>query len=154
MNEGNKKENEDTPSESRLRSQLNNAVMLIAKQDQIVWVVFGVFWAANAVLLNTLFNSGNFPKWPIGLIVSIVGCVFSLVWLTIEYRAIAWLSYYELIMKELELTHPPIPLCVAFTGHPERVRGWPVRPIMLTCPIISAVLWGLFALWFLTQQCL
>jgi hypothetical protein len=35
----------------QLWNQLANAVALVAKQDQIVWAIFGAFWAANAVLL-------------------------------------------------------------------------------------------------------
>lgn len=141
------------PSKSDLWNQLGNAVILVAKQDQIVWAVFGVFWAANAVLLVALITSGDLPKWPVGLIVSFVGIAFSLVWLPIERRALAWLEYYEAILTKLEKKYLHVPLCVAFTGYPETVGGMSVRPIMRACPYVSAVLWGCFALWFLTQSC-
>jgi hypothetical protein len=66
------------PNPDGLWSQLGNAVALAAKQDQIVWAVFGVFWAANAVLLVALFTTGDLPKRSVGLVVSIVGsCALS-----------------------------------------------------------------------------
>lgn len=143
----------DTPSESHLWSQLNNAVILVAKQDQIVWAVFGVFWAANAVLLGALFTNGDFPERLVGLIVSIAGFALSLIWLAIENRALAWLKYYEAIVKKLEQNYLHIPSCVAFTGHPETVRGIRVRPIMQICPLVCTVLWCVATLLFLTHQC-
>jgi hypothetical protein len=139
------------PPTSDLWNQLENVVTLVAKQDQIVWAIFGVFWAANAVLLVALFTSGDLPKRPVGLIVSIVAIALSLVWLATEHRAIAWLKFYEAILKELEQSHLSVPLSVAFTGHPEKVEGMRVRPLMLACPVVSAVLWVCSALWFLTR---
>jgi hypothetical protein len=44
-----------------LQRQLDRVVQMAGKQDQIVWTVFGVFAAANALLLNTLFITGNSP---------------------------------------------------------------------------------------------
>ncbi len=137
-----------TPSHEDLWNQLGNAVALIAKQDQIVWAIFGAFWAANAVLLVALFTSGDLPKRPVGLIVSITGLALSLVWLAIEHRAVAWLKYYEAIMRELEQNHLHVPSAVAFTGGPERVEGMRVRPLILSCPFASAVLWGWATWWF------
>jgi uncharacterized membrane protein len=141
----------EPPSRSDLWNQLGNAVTLVAKQDQIVWAVFGVFWAANAVLLVALFTSGDLPKRPVGLVVSIVGIALSLVWLTIEHRAVGWLKFYEAIVRELEQTHLHVPPAVAFTGHPETVGGMRVRPLMLACPLVSAVIWGWSVCWFLTR---
>ncbi|OFW00137.1 MAG: hypothetical protein A3G20_08125 [Acidobacteria bacterium RIFCSPLOWO2_12_FULL_59_11] len=140
-----------TPSKSDLWNQLGNAVTLVAKQDQIVWAVFGVFWAANAVLLVALFTSGDLPKRPVGFVVSIVGIALSLVWLACERRAVAWLRFYEAIVKGLEQNHLHVPPSVAFTGHPETVRGMRVRPLMLACPLVSAVLWGWSVWWFMTH---
>ncbi len=133
----------------KLWSQLGNAVVLAAKQDQIVWTVFSVFWAANAVLLVALFTTGALPKRPVGLVVSIVGFAISLVWTAIQHRAIAWLKFYEAVMSELERIHlrPP----VALTGRREQVGGMPVRPIMLGCPFVSFIFWGLSVWWFFTH---
>ena len=51
----------DTLEDSALWSQLANAVALVGKQDQIVWAIFGIFWAANAVLVVALFTTGALP---------------------------------------------------------------------------------------------
>ena len=129
-----------------LWSQLQNAVALAAKQDQIVWAIFGVFWAANAVLLVALFTTGDLPKRPVGLVVSIVGLAISLVWTAIQRRAIAWLKFYEGVMSEIEERHlqPPVRL----TGRREQVGGMPVRLLMLGCPFVSVILWGWSVWWF------
>jgi hypothetical protein len=81
-----KKETGDfpAPSPDQLWNQLSNAVALVAKQDQIVWAVFGVFWAANAVLLVALFTTGKLPEQSVGIIVSGVGLALSVVWLAID----------------------------------------------------------------------
>lgn len=140
------------PTEDQLWNQLGNAVTLVAKQDQIVWAIFGVFWAANAVLLVALFTTGGLPKWPVGLVVSIVGVVLSLVWLAIQHRAMAWLRFYETIVRELEQKHLHVPPVVAFTGHPEKVKGVRVRPIMLSCAIVSVLAWGHATWWFFVTR--
>jgi hypothetical protein len=139
------------PSPDQLWNQLGNAVALVAKQDQIVWTIFGVFWAANAVLLVALFTTGALPKRPVGLVVSIVGLALSLVWLAIQHRAVAWLKYYEVVVGELEEKHLHVPPSVALTGQRERVGGVRVRPLMLGCPLVSAVLWGWSVWWFFTH---
>lgn len=50
--------------------QLSNAVALASTTNQIVWTVFGIFWAANAVLLVALFTTGDLPHRTPGLVVS------------------------------------------------------------------------------------
>jgi hypothetical protein len=146
-----KKENGDipAPSSDQLWNQLGNAVVLVGKQDQIVWAVFAAFWAANAVLLVALFTTGKLPEASVGAIVSGVGFVLSVVWLAIEYRAVAWLRFYEGILREVELNHLQVPLPIAFTGHPEQVKGVTVRWLILACPSVSALLWAGAALRFL-----
>lgn len=139
------------PCSDQLWNQLSNAVVLVAKQDQIVWAVFGAFWAANAVLLVALFTTGKLPEQSVGAIVSGVGLALSVVWLAIEHRAMAWLRFYEGILRELERNYLYIPLSIAFTGRPEVVKGVTVRWLILACPLISAILWAWAAWKFLCQ---
>ena len=54
--------------------------------------------------------------------------------------------YLRGILTELERNHLHVPLSIAFTGHPEVVKGFRVRWLMLACPLISAALWA-FATW-------
>ena len=91
------------------------AVALTAKQDQIVWTVFSIFCAANAVLLVALFTTGDLPKPTVGLVVSIVGLALSLIWLAIHHRAVEWLKFYESVMRELENNQLHVPSSVALT---------------------------------------
>ena len=151
MNEKSEQLSENTSakqSPDKLWTQLGHAVALAAKQDQIVWTVFGVFWAANAVLLVALFTTGDLPKRPAGLIVSIVGLAISVVWAAIQIRAIAWLNFYDEVMKKLEdLLQPPVRL----TGRRDDVKGMSVRTLMRNWPFVSVVLWSGAVLWFLTH---
>jgi hypothetical protein len=55
-------------------------------------------------------------------------------------------------VKELDQKYLNVPLSVAITGHPEQVRGVRVRPLMLGCRLVSAVLWGGSVWWFLTRS--
>lgn len=140
------------PCPDGLWSQLGNAVALAAKQDQIVWTIFGVFWAADAVLLVALFTTGDVPKRPVGLVVSIVGVAISGVWTAIQHRAIEWLKFYETVMKELEgKKYLHVPPSIAVTGRREQVKGVRVRGLMLACPLVSVVLWGWALYWFFTH---
>ena len=98
-----------------LREQLSNAIAMSAKQDQIVWAVFGVFWAAGAVLLVALFTTGNAPSRSVGLVVSIAGTVLSFIWAIIQYRALGYLHFYDSVVQEIE-SRLHLPADVALSG--------------------------------------
>jgi len=87
---------------NELWNQLGHAVTMAAKEDQIVWTIFGVFWAANAVLLVGLFTTGEMPSAKVGVVISTIGIVLSCVWFIIQRRAISWLEYYEKIIFWIE----------------------------------------------------
>jgi hypothetical protein len=130
-----------------LWNQLGHAVSMAAKEDQIVWAIFGVFWAANAVLLVALFTTGALPSPPVGIVVSASGAALSWVWFLIQRRAIGWLSYYERIIRELE-EKLLVPHAVALSpGLNEATfnetvgRGVRVRPLMTGSGFVVAVLW-------------
>ncbi len=130
-----------------LWNQLGHAVSMAAKEDQIVWTIFGVFWAANAVLLVALFTTGALPSPPVGIVVSASGAALSSVWFLIQRRAIGWLGYYERIIRELE-QKLQVPDAVALspglnkTTFNETVgRGVRVRPLMTGSGFLVAVLW-------------
>jgi hypothetical protein len=126
--------------------QLQNTVTLTAKQDQIVWAIFGVFCAAEAVLLAALFQSGGPPTGFVGPVVSTAGIVISVVWGFIQYRAIAWLKFYEEALIQLEeLLRMPVRLTVP-KKEPEKVKGFRVRPLMIGCPWVSAIIWFIVAI--------
>jgi hypothetical protein len=128
-------------------SHLGNAVALAVKQDQIVWTIFGIFWAANAVLLVALFNSGALPKRGVGLMVSLAGVVLSTVWFLVERRIIGYLHFYEAIVEriELELRVPSeLALSASLNKGLHKVKvgqGVKIEKIILGCATFSGVLW-------------
>ena len=64
-------------SNNELWNQLGYAVTMASKEDQIVWAIFGVFWAANAVLVVGLFTTGKMPSEIVGVVISTIGFVVS-----------------------------------------------------------------------------
>jgi hypothetical protein len=119
---------------------------MAAKQDQVIWTIFGVFWAANAVLLVALFSSGELPSADVGLLICSCGVGLSVVWLLIQQRAIAWIVYYEKVIERLEGEHLQVPSDVALSSNLNKalggsVGGRRVRPLMENSPLIVVLLW-------------
>ena len=140
--------------------QLANAVQLASKQDQIAWTIFGVFWPANAILLIALFTTGGLPSPLVGVVVSVAGLVFSIVWAIIQHRAIAYLNFYEAIIHRIEEHHLGVPPEIAISGWLNKElfatklgRTWSVRPLLKSYGIASAILWLLTLIWFVLSCC-
>ena len=88
---------------SELWAQLANAINLRSSQDEVLWSIFGTFWAANAILLVALFTGGGLPTDPsVGIVVSIVGAILSLTWYAIQGRALGHLMRHEELIKRIE----------------------------------------------------
>ena len=142
-----------SPDRDVLMEQLANAVAMSAKQDQIVWAVFGVFWAAGAVLLVALFTNGSAPQRPVGLVVCAVGTVLSIIWAIIQSRAIGYLHFYDSVVQEIE-SLMGLPADIALSGrlnkkhHSANVKGVPVRSLMVWCTIAAALVWTITFAWF------
>lgn len=141
-----------------LWNQLGNAVSMAAKEDQIIWTIFSVFWAANAVLMVGLFTTGMFPEPPVGIAISAAGAILSWLWFFIQRRAIGWLVYYEKIIQEIEQEHLAIPREIALTGYlndrkyKETIgQGIRVRPLMIVSGVVTATLWTIALGGFLCQ---
>jgi hypothetical protein len=141
-----------------LWSQLGHAVAMTVKQDQISWTIFGIFWAANAVLLNALFTTGSIPSPIVGLIVSIFGMVLSWVWSQIQCRTIDYQNYYEKITLRLEgrLNIPPdISLSRGRneeTSNAILINSKSIRGLITKSTLISTVLWEIACIWFIMQS--
>ena len=144
--------------DSDLWNQLGNAVSLASTTNQVVWTVFGIFWAANAVMLVALFTTGDLPARVPGLIVSSVGIALSFIWALIQCRAIRYLGLYEAIIERLEnCLKVPTPVSLSRKINVELFKKmvgsswWSVRPIMIGCAVISLLLWTWSFYWFLTD---
>jgi len=89
--------NETNPEE--LWKQLQNAVTARSSQDQVIWSIFGIFWAANALLLVAIFtSSGRY----VVIVISAVGIFTSIVWMLLLPRAVGHISVYEDVMRDIE----------------------------------------------------
>lgn len=93
--------------------QLSNAIELSCKEDQITWLIFSVFWPANALLLVALFTTGDLPTRNVGIIVSGIGFILSVIWTIIQIRAIAHLRFFETVIDRIESKYIDIPKDVA-----------------------------------------
>lgn len=91
----------DEPSREDLWKQLQNAVAAWSSQDQVIWSMFSIFWAANALLLVAIFTSNGTY---VVSIVSAVGIFTSIVWLMLLHRAIGHITIYENLMRDIENT--------------------------------------------------
>lgn len=139
-----------------LLQQLGNAIHLRSAQDQVLWSIFGVFWAANAILLVALFPQGHFPTYPIGFIISVVGMLFSLVWYKIQGRALGHIDRHENLMEILEkkLVELDMPQEYAVSAKINKdnkcsFKSIPARKLMPICSQVVAILWAIGALIFL-----
>jgi len=102
-------------SDDQYWNQLAIAVDLAAKQDQIIWTVFGVFWAAHAVLLVALFANGNAPSKAVGIVVSVGGAFTAAIWCLVQWRVMGTLDHlaYQLVCKDTN-DAPPNPNWIYF----------------------------------------
>ncbi len=137
---------ENGPSNSDLWNQLGNAVTFDNSENQVVWTIFGLFWAADAILLVAIFTTGDIPKPAVGMLVSIAGTALSVVWYIIQKRAIAYLGFYDSLVEQLESQLQVQPELAAsgnlnptFKSSLKGSIG--IRPLMRWCPGVSAVLW-------------
>jgi hypothetical protein len=83
--------------------QLANAIAMRSSEDQVLWIIFGTFWAANLILLVAIFQTGDIPSNSlIGLLVAFIGILLSRVWHVIQNRALGHVERHEELMKRLE----------------------------------------------------
>lgn len=139
-----------------LWQQLNHAISLRSAEDQVIWTIFGVFWAANALLLVALFQNGKIPMPSIGMVISGVGALLSFVWYQIQRRALGYLYMFEGIVERLE-RKLEIPAEFATSGkinqedYKKLIKGIRTRWLMTTCSLVAAILWALAFLFFFVK---
>ena len=141
-----------------LWSQLQNAATLRASEDQVLWNIFGIFWAANALLLVALFTSGKPPSAPlVGIVISAVGLSLSFVWYFIQRRSLGHIRRHERLMEriERELRLPP-PFAISADVNREDydlfLRSGPrARMLMPACSLVGLLLWAITLGIFLCQ---
>ncbi len=131
--------------ENRWWDQLRNAIHLRSAQDQVLWTIFGIFGAANAILLVALFQ--NEPGYP-WVIISLAGVSASIVWHLLLRRALGHVEMYKKIIEELERRLQIEPE-LALSGHINEEafdkhlgKGTPARDLMRWFSLGVAIAWG------------
>ena len=143
---------------SELWSQLANAISLRSSQDQVLWSIFGTFWAANAILLVALFTSGTMPSDPfVGIVISVVGILLSLTWHVIQNRALGHLMRHEMLVTMIETSlgfDPNYAVSADLNQGPYDTylgKGIRARRVMPACSIGVTALWLLALVVFLVK---
>lgn len=140
-------------------NQLSNAISLRSSQDQVLWSIFGAFWATNAILLVALFNTGQPPGKLVGIVVSVVGFVISVTWHELWMRALGHVRRHETLMERIErkLGFEPqfaVSSDINIEDYKENVgKGIRARQIMPFLSVTAAILWLVSAwLFFIGEQ--
>ncbi len=145
-------------SRSEMWQQLANAIALRSSQDQVLWIIFGTFWAANLLLFNALIIDGKFTSESIvGIFVSIVGIIISRLWNIIQNRGIGHIERHERIIYLIEsnlftkdeiifANSPDLNKCDFKQYLP---KGKSARYLMKICSKLSIIPWGLFIIYFI-----
>lgn len=86
-----------------LWNQLSNAASLRSSEDQVLWMISGIFWAADALLLVALFQTGKLPEANVPLlVVSAVGMVLSTTQYFLQGRTLGHIHRYDALITRLE----------------------------------------------------
>ncbi len=145
-------------TEQEMWDQLTRARDLCSSEDQVVWSIFGTFWAANAILMVALFTTGSFPSPAVGMTISSVGALLSRIWHKIQRRALGHLRRYEELAHRLE-DRLSFDTKYATSGnlntedYDEFVAGErpPARTLMLACSSWGTWLWLAGFAYFVVQ---
>lgn len=93
---------EDVKEKESRYNLLTNANNLKMHQDLLVYTIFGIFWAANAILVVGFFQSNYESKAFCLIIISIFGLCLSIIWSFIEYSIIKYHEFYEDLVDQIE----------------------------------------------------
>jgi hypothetical protein len=86
-----------------LWNQLSNAASLRSSEDQVLWMISGIFWAADALLLVALFQKGELPEANAPpLVVSAVGMALSTIQYFLQGRTLGHIHRYDALITRLE----------------------------------------------------
>jgi len=134
--------------QNTLQAQLQHVIEYDNNTNDVIWSLFGIFFAVNSVLLVALFQSGDFPKPPAGTIISLAGALMSLVWALFHRRVLAHKERFEALIKRIEEDlNIPVKYRTSRKTNPEdwqkymEGKGPGARPLLLFST------WGSFALW-------
>jgi hypothetical protein len=129
------------PSDDDLWKQLQNAIATHSSHDQLIWSIFGIFWAANALLLVAIFASNGKYALPV---VSAVGVFTSIVWYQVLNRTIAHVNLVEELMSKIEnrvLEKSPEFRITLAPNVPSKIGGPHARSVMRWSTLGFLIMW-------------
>lgn len=117
-------------------------------QDQVVWNMFGAFWATNALLLVSVFSADEvWDKKYVWLIVSVIGFVISMTWFCIQDRMLNRLLKYENSIKYIEKSLGFSKSLRTYSDSPPRSYcPFKARNVMRVIVLVIGVAWFVKAL--------
>jgi hypothetical protein len=116
--------------------------------NDVVWTLFGIFFAVNSVLLVALFQSGKFPEAPAGSVISSAGALIALVWALFERRVLAHKERFEALIRRIEeRLEIPIEYCTSRKTNREDWQKYMEGKGPGARPLLSISAWGSFVLW-------
>ena len=99
-------------------------------ESQLHWTRNSYFTVTTSVLLLAL---SQFKGEALATIISLVGVVFSIAWLAIQYRSNAYIDYYKTKIRELDPSSDVV--------FPLKLRGFQMRHVAFVFPIVFLLMW-------------
>ena len=100
-------------------------------ESNLHWTRNSYFTVTASILLLAL---SQFPKGMVlGEIISIVGIIFSIAWLAIQYRSNAYIDYYKNKIRELDPSSDVV--------FPLDLPGYQMRKVAFLLPIAFLFMW-------------
>jgi fatty acid desaturase len=135
----------DKAKRDNLWHQLDYGTQRVTSEDRVIWTIFSIFFAANAVLLRSVFTGTETAPWTPAMVVGGFGFAMSLVWFFVQRRAFGHLRAWETIVRKLE-DRLGIPADVAFSHsvnqqYRDALPCPRARCIMCLTPLVLALLW-------------
>jgi hypothetical protein len=131
-----------------LRAQLKHVMDYDNNTNDVIWALFGIFFAVNSVLLVALFQSGDFPKPPAGTIISLAGALMSLVGALFHRRVLAHKERFEALIRRIEEDlNIPVEYRTSRKTNKEDWQKYMEGKGPGARPLLSASTWGSFAMW-------
>lgn len=137
--------------------QLSNVISLRDGQDLILWTIFGIFWAANVLLVGALLGQGRPPdSGVVGFVIALVGVAMCTAWLGVQRRALFQLTRFDNLITRVE-SSLDVPASLRArrdreAGPDTPIRGPRARTIMNVCCRLAPLLWVLVAAYFVLRS--
>lgn len=145
-----------TITRQELWTQLGNAISLRSSQDQVLWSIFGTFWAANALLVVAIFTN-EYSEYEAFITagIELIGIFIALIWHTMQNRALGHIYRHETLMSKIEKKLGfDREYAVSADINPEPfilfLSGLRARKVMPACSLGVAIIWLISLLFTIT----